>query len=102
MKTAVIVIALFALSLVFIASLELLKAPAIDVVQPAQSDACSADSDCVPATCCHATACVPASQAPDCSGTACTLSCDVPLDCGGAKCACNQGKCAVEVLEGII
>jgi hypothetical protein len=95
MKTAVIVIALFALSLALVASLEMIKAPVATVSQTPSGE-CASDSDCVPATCCHATKCTLASQKPDCKGFACTMSCETPLDCGAGNCACNQGKCIVK------
>ena len=37
--------------------------------------ACSADSDCVPATCCHPTDALNKAYAPDCGGTLCTDVC---------------------------
>lgn len=54
---------------------------------------CSQDSDCVPALCCHASECVAAGNAPDCSDVACTASCESILDCGQGYCSCNAGKC---------
>jgi hypothetical protein len=55
--------------------------------------ACSVDADCVPASCCHPTSCVPAAQKPDCSGIMCTMQCAAgTLDCGG-RCACEAGSC---------
>jgi hypothetical protein len=63
----------------------------------AQSPAteCARDADCVAATCCHATSCVPAAQARVCN-MACTSDC-VPgsLDCGQGACACVSGRCGV-------
>ena len=58
-----------------------------------EMDMCSVDSDCVPATCCHATDCVNARFKPDCSGMMCTMNC-VPgtVDCGGG-CTCVSGRC---------
>lgn len=64
------------------------------------SDApCETDADCVPSGCCHATSCVAASEAPDCSDVACTLECEEgTLDCGG-RCLCLQGRCAAHRLD---
>jgi hypothetical protein len=54
---------------------------------------CRVDADCVPATCCHATACTPRRAAPDCAGVACTMECRPgTLDCGGG-CECRQDRC---------
>ena len=51
---------------------------------------------CVPATCCHPTACVPENQAPDCSNVMCTMDCRPgTLDCGQGYCAVVDDKCAV-------
>ena len=55
---------------------------------------CKVDADCVPATCCHPTDTVNKEHAPDCSGVACTLSCEPnTLDCGGGEMKCIQGAC---------
>jgi len=55
---------------------------------------CFSDQDCVPAPCCHATSCVPMSQAPSCKGVFCTMDCKPnTLDCGQGKCACVNNKC---------
>ena len=60
------------------------------------SKECSVDSDCVPASCCHADACVAVGNAPDCSGIYCSQECkENTLDCGQAKCVCDAGKCSV-------
>jgi hypothetical protein len=60
---------------------------------------CAGDVDCVPATCCHATACVPRSAAPACQGIMCTKMC-VPhsIDCGGG-CFCQSGRCSARLFE---
>ena len=57
---------------------------------------CSVDSDCVPASCCHSTACVSKEKAPNCSEIFCSQVC-VPetLDCGQGSCACINNKCEV-------
>lgn len=55
---------------------------------------CVIDEDCVPATCCHPTECVPKLDAPDCSGIYCTMSCEPgTLDCGQGSCGCINNKC---------
>lgn len=55
---------------------------------------CNTDSDCVPATCCHADACVPISEAPDCEDVVCSMEC-VPgtMDCGQGECRCINNIC---------
>ncbi|MDD5086998.1 MAG: hypothetical protein PHV16_04560 [Candidatus Nanoarchaeia archaeon] len=55
---------------------------------------CTIDSDCVPATCCHPTECVPREQAQDCSAVLCSMEC-VPgtLDCGQGSCECIDYEC---------
>lgn len=64
---------------------------------PCPGAECSSDSDCVPATCCHATECVPKDQAPDCDDVMCTMECRPgTLDCGGS-CACVEGECTAQV-----
>jgi hypothetical protein len=58
---------------------------------------CQQDSDCVRATCCHATTCVAASARPDCSATACTADCRAgTMDCNGG-CLCQAGTCATKL-----
>ncbi|MFK7985769.1 MAG: hypothetical protein AB8I08_07025 [Sandaracinaceae bacterium] len=62
-------------------------------------DACETDADCVPAGCCHASACVGSASAPDCSDTMCTADCQFgTLDCGGS-CLCHEGRCAARLSE---
>jgi hypothetical protein len=54
---------------------------------------CVVDADCVPATCCHATSCVPAAEQPDCKDIMCTADCQPnTMDCGG-RCTCEAGSC---------
>lgn len=50
--------------------------------------------ECVKATCCHATECLPADQAPDCLDILCTQEC-VPgtIDCGQGSCQELKGEC---------
>lgn len=62
-------------------------------------DPCESDADCVKATCCHATACVAAANAPDCSDAMCTADCQFgTTDCGGG-CLCHEGRCAARLSE---
>ncbi len=59
------------------------------------SDTCFSDSDCVAASCCHPTECVPKAEAPDCSDVFCTQECvEGTLDCGQAECKCLSGECS--------
>ena len=54
------------------------------------------ESECVPASCCHATECVLESEAPNCSGSFCSMSCEPgTLDCGQARCEFVDGECGV-------
>jgi len=51
---------------------------------------------CVPASCCHATECVLESEAPDCSGSFCTMECSPgTMDCGQGHCGVIDGECEV-------
>ena len=57
------------------------------------SNECQKDSDCVPASCCHADSCVPISDKPVCKGVFCTSECAPgTIDCGGG-CTCKKGTC---------
>jgi len=58
---------------------------------------CNVDSDCVPASCCHAESCVAVNEAPNCSGIFCSQVCSSPLDCNAGYCGCVKGNC--EVIE---
>lgn len=55
---------------------------------------CQNDSDCAPATCCHATACINGKYKSVCD-VFCTQECSGPLDCGAGSCKCVSGNCAV-------
>ncbi|MDD1651762.1 MAG: PQQ-dependent sugar dehydrogenase, partial [Methanomicrobiales archaeon] len=55
---------------------------------------CTADSDCVPAQCCHPTGCINRAFKGVCT-VACTMSCEGPLDCGAGHCGCVAGLCQV-------
>ena len=58
-----------------------------------QPVSCTANSDCVPASCCHADTCIPVSDGPPCKGTFCTQECAPgTIDCGGG-CQCVNGEC---------
>ena len=50
---------------------------------------------CVPESCCHATGCVLASDAPNCSGIMCSMVCSGPLDCGAGHCEYIHRKCEI-------
>ncbi len=59
---------------------------------------CVRDSDCVPKTCCHPSACVSIKNSPDCSDLFCTMECAPgTLDCGQGSCLCIDGKCRAEI-----
>jgi hypothetical protein len=65
------------------------------------TDPCKKDSDCVKATCCHASMCVSKDKAPSCKDAVCTLDCKYgTMDCGGG-CLCKDGKCAANVWMGL-
>jgi len=55
---------------------------------------CVQDSDCLPASCCHATDAVNQQSAPDCSKIFCTEEC-VPqtMDCGQGEVKCVNNQC---------
>jgi hypothetical protein len=56
--------------------------------------ACTNDSDCVPAQCCHPTSCINASYKSVCIEL-CSLECKGPIDCGAGHCGCVNGQCRV-------
>ena len=64
--------------------------------EPAMT-ACASDADCVPASCCHAKACVLKSEAPkNCKEMMCTAECrEGTMDCGKGSCGCKDGACVV-------
>lgn len=59
------------------------------------AEQCSADSDCVPAQCCHPTGAVNKANAPDCRGILCTAVCEGPLDCGQGEIKCVSNRCTI-------
>lgn len=62
--------------------------------QKPEGQTCVTDADCVVATCCHPSACVPITQKPDCSDVFCTQECAPgTLDCNQGYCGCVEGKC---------
>lgn len=61
-----------------------------------EQNECELDSDCVRASCCHASSCVPKEEAQNCEDTFCTMECrPETMDCGAGKCSCIKGKCGV-------
>jgi len=57
---------------------------------------CTQDSDCVAATCCHATTVVNKDNAPNCREAICTASCEPDtLDCGQGQIRCVNNQCGV-------
>lgn len=55
---------------------------------------CSQDSDCVPASCCHASSAVDKQSAPDCKGIKCTMECAPnTMDCGQGEIKCVHNVC---------
>jgi len=60
---------------------------------------CTVDSDCVPASCCHANTCIPVSKAPSCGDVFCTQECQAgTIDCGGG-CFCDEGSCNAKLTD---
>ncbi|MDP3881813.1 MAG: hypothetical protein Q8Q31_02955 [Nanoarchaeota archaeon] len=68
------------------------------IVDIGSEGSCSSSSDCIPASCCHATSCTNKEKAPICDKILCTQQC-VPgtLDCGQASCECIDNKCEVVI-----
>lgn len=60
---------------------------------------CRADSDCVPAQCCHPAEVVNKKFAPDCTATMCTMMCKGPLDCGAGTPVCKNNVCVIQPLR---
>ena len=61
----------------------------------ARAAQCRGDTDCFPATCCHAAICVTKAEMEKCDGKTCSQECQpFTMDCGG-KCVCNaEHRCA--------
>jgi hypothetical protein len=71
--------------------------PVTTTVQPTPTvdlASCTADSDCVPAQCCHPTSCINMAHKGVCN-LLCTAVCEGPLDCGAGHCGCVAGTCRV-------
>ena len=82
------------LALVIIASILFIQNAGIKV----NNKECNSDSDCIPATCCHASACVAKEKAPDCKIIMCTEECLTnTLDCGQGSCICQNNKCTAQL-----
>ena len=87
---------IFAIVLLIFSAMAMVDRPTGNAAAPTVS--CNVDTDCVPASCCHATACVHANEAPDCTDVACTLECKPgTLDCGTMRCGCFAGKCVTKL-----
>ena len=85
-------------SIILIILAVIVLAAIIFMLVPKPVSECDPDiaSSCVKATCCHATSCIAAEKAPNCSNTMCTQECEPnTLDCGGS-CSCEQGKCTAK------
>ena len=55
---------------------------------------CSADTDCVKKTCCHAKDAVNKKYGPNCANRLCTMGCEAgTIDCGQGKIQCVSGAC---------
>lgn len=66
------------------------------VGQMGEEEVVEEDIACVPASCCHANECVLESEAPDCDGRICTMSCEPgTLDCGQGHCEYIDEECEV-------
>jgi putative hemolysin len=62
---------------------------------------CSVNSDCVAASCCHASSCTSKENAPECSSVMCTMNCQSgTLDCGQGNCQCINNKCQASFSTG--
>lgn len=61
---------------------------------PNNKKACFIDTDCVPASCCHAKDAVNKANAPSCAGSFCTMDCAPgTIDCGQGEIKCVQNEC---------
>jgi hypothetical protein len=85
-----IIIALIVLLIIIIVITKNLEKKQIDL-----NLSCSLDSDCVPASCCHASSCINRDYVPNCSRIMCTMECrQGTFDCNNGKCSCINGKCS--------
>jgi putative hemolysin len=69
-------------------------AETISSIKFPQSDSCSVDSDCAPASGCHPTSCINKQYVRP-NNLMCTMVCLGPLDCGAGSCKCVDSKCSV-------
>jgi hypothetical protein len=77
-----------------------LTAVSSDAIDLSRRRECRSDADCVPASCCHPTRCVPRHLRPNCAAVLCSSECRPgTLDCGQGYCDCQRGRCAA-VIEG--
>jgi hypothetical protein len=91
---------IFLLSAVIVLGLTVILMAGIVEIRdnPQEVSECSKDSDCVPASCCHASECMPREEAPDCIDAICTMECAPgTLDCGQGSCRCIKGECAAVI-----
>ena len=68
------------------------------------SPECLSDADCVPATCCHSSWCLPKQSAPVCEGDAPGCQNEPypgSLD-GGGGCLCVEGRCGALLNDGCV
>jgi len=101
-KTRVIIIVLTLMVIISISAVLIIKSrniPPVTENKTGEKGYCTADSDCVPAECCHSATCVYKAKAPNCSHLVCTQVCEPgTLDCGQAECRCMNNDC-VTVLK---
>jgi len=75
-----------------------LNPPVVSVIQVSLQQpglqACTQDSDCVPAQCCHPSSCINKEYKEVCTEL-CTAVCQGPIDCGAGTCGCVNGQCGV-------
>lgn len=61
-----------------------------------QEKSCTQDSDCVPATCCHANTSINKEFAPNCQNVLCSMGCEPnTLDCSQGQVKCVNNACSV-------
>lgn len=94
-KRGIVILVVILIFLIFITAIVLVNKSG---KEPAGGGECYIDSDCTPASCCHATSCILKIQAPDCSQAFCSQECSPgTLDCGQGSCKCIQGKCSAQI-----